>query len=77
MPIIQTCIDASVTGTNDPCPSGSILWQDVEIMTYQNMTDLFLTIDLETIEVIFGSSLFLFVIGIGAGWMVNIIKMAR
>jgi len=46
-------------------------------MTYQNMTDLFLTIDLETIEVIFGSSLFLFVIGIGAGWMVNIIKMAR
>jgi len=39
--------------------------------------DLIVNVDPAVVEAIFGAGLFLFVTGLGAGWLVNIIRQAR
>ena len=81
MAIIKTLVCADVTVPDgaviSDCPSVSQYWLDVQLADNTFLQEALYTIDTEVVAAIFGGTLLLFVTGMGAGWLVNAIKMAR
>lgn len=78
-PICEDLAGNSVWVIQTQAESDSYVLGIVQAYNQSAMTiqDLIINIDPAIVEAIFGGALLLFVTGLGAGWLVNIVKQAR
>lgn len=69
----------SYTSANDgallaSCPTNDLIFTEVEVPEFADYQAAFITLDLDVVEVMFGAMLMLFVVGLGVGWMIRLLK---